>query len=452
MPLGLGMNDANQESDMADGSIRLHVITKNLQSIRTEARFNDFLVETISCDFDVLFVSETWKDAKEESYTAIGGNRMYFSGGLAHQGVGVIIGNTFHSKLRDISFHAYSPRICVLKCSLGMLKLELFAVYFPTSWDDILEVEGMYTLLQVLLDNYVSRGAYPIIGGDFNACIGPVSRSDDVDLVGCFGFGERVARRARLQKMKNWEPTLDEDGRPAKYHHEIQRRLSTSRAPFSELEQILLNAGTRGGKCSRISLAFRASDELQRLRLQRRLAQDCGELRMLSLQIRTLHRQEFRAWKSSKLEALLRNSGKWKEISRLHATVVRQVPEQPQANEFANMLEQIFGGSPDEVMATAPVFSENDWHKDELLMAIKRLKANKSADEKGLVAELLHFASDDFLDRLLGLFNGLMHSPQVPIDWRKTIFNMLPKHGRAKFLLSIGPLQASAFCTKRLLI
>ena len=75
-----------------------------------------------------------------------------------------------------------------------MLKLELFAVYFPTSWDDILEVEGLYTLLQVLLDNCVSRGAYPILGGDFNACIGPVSRSDDVDLVGCFGFGERNAQ------------------------------------------------------------------------------------------------------------------------------------------------------------------------------------------------------------------------------------------------------------------
>ena len=29
-----------------------------------------------------------------------------------------------------------------------------------------------------------------------------------------------------------------------------------------------------------------------------------------------------------------------------------------------------------------------------------------------------------------------MHPPQVPIDWRKTIFNMLPKHGRAK---SAGP-------------
>ena len=84
------------------------------------------------------------------------------------------------------------------------------------------------------------------------------------------------------------------------------------------------------------------------------------------------------------------------------------------------------------MIATAPVLSENDWHRDELLVATKRFKANKSADEKGFVAELLRFAFEDFLDRLLESFNGLMHSPQVPIDWRKTIFKMLPKHGRAK--------------------
>ena len=45
-----------------------------------------------------------------------------------------------------------------------------------------------------------------------------------------------------------------------------------------------------------------------------------------------------------------------REDARLHATVVRQVPEQLQANELANMLEQIFAGSPDEVMATALCF------------------------------------------------------------------------------------------------
>ena len=83
-----------------------------------------------------------------------------------------------------------------------------------------------------------------------------------------------------------------------------------------------------------------------------------------------------------------------------------------------------FAGSPDEGMATTCVLSENDWHKDQLLMAIKRFKGNKSADEKGLLAELLHFVSDDFLNRVFELFNGLMHPPQVPIDWRKPIFNI----------------------------
>ena len=37
-----------------------------------------------------------------ESYIATKGSRMYFSGGCAHHGVGVILGNTFHSQLRDI--------------------------------------------------------------------------------------------------------------------------------------------------------------------------------------------------------------------------------------------------------------------------------------------------------------------------------------------------------------
>ncbi len=81
---------------------------------------------------------------------------------------------------------------------------------------------------------------------------------------------------------------------------------------------------------------------------------------------RTLHRREFRAWKSSKLDVLLSNSGQGKATSRLHTAVVRQVPEQTQANEFANMLEQIFDGSPDAVMAAPLLLSENGSHKHEL--------------------------------------------------------------------------------------
>ena len=66
------------------------------------------------------------------------------------------------------------------------------------------------------------------------------------------------------------------------------------------------------------------------------------------------------------------------------------------------------------------------------MIAIKRLKANKPADEKGIVAELLYFVSGGFLDRVLKCFNGLLHFPEAPTNRRKTIFNMLPTHSRAK--------------------
>ena len=51
-----------------------------------------------------------------------------------------------------------------------------------------------------------------------------------------------------------------------------------------------------------------------------------------------------------------------------------------------------------------------------------------------------HFVTDDFLDRVLEYFTGFMHSPEVPIDWRKTIVNLLSKHGRARVPAEYRPI------------
>jgi len=82
-----------------------------------------------------------------------------------------------------VSFHAYGPRVCVLKFCVGELKCECFSVYFPTSWDTDVEVEGIYETLQVLLDNCRANGAIPTIGGDFNASIGSLLDGEDDDLL-----------------------------------------------------------------------------------------------------------------------------------------------------------------------------------------------------------------------------------------------------------------------------
>ena len=44
----------------------IHCITKNLQSIRDEQRYVDFMSDLSSLSFDVLFLSETWRDDLSE--------------------------------------------------------------------------------------------------------------------------------------------------------------------------------------------------------------------------------------------------------------------------------------------------------------------------------------------------------------------------------------------------
>ena len=74
-------------------------------------------------------------------------------------------------------------------------------------------------------------------------------------------------------------------------------------------------------------------------------------------------------------------------------------------------------------MAAAPLLSENDWHKDELLMA------HKSADEKRLQR-----------CRILLLTTFLIASRVESIVWRKTIVNLLSKHGRARVPAEYRPI------------
>ena len=50
---------------------------------------------------------------------------------------------------------------------------------------------------------------------------------------------------------------------------------------------------------------------------------------------------------------------------------------------------------------------------------IKRMKVQKSADERTLVAEVLKQAPDFFIDTLVAQINDLTRTGQVPADCRK---------------------------------
>ena len=73
----------------------LHVMAKNLKSIRNGNKLQDFIAELDSCDFcdfDILLVSETWRDRREEAIITAAGHKVFLSGGsCCKNGVGICV-------------------------------------------------------------------------------------------------------------------------------------------------------------------------------------------------------------------------------------------------------------------------------------------------------------------------------------------------------------------------
>ena len=95
------------------------------------------------------------------------------------------------------------------------------------------------------------------------------------------------------------------------------------------------------------------------------------------------------------------------------------------------MLEELFAGEPGgDLLPTQ--FTEIAWEKGEVYKEIKRMKVQKSADDCGLVPGV-RYVPDFFIDTV-------MRIGQVPTDWRKTSFKMLPKTMRAKIFSEYRPI------------
>ena len=126
-----------------------------MQSIKSDDQFYDFIAELDQCSFDIFLFSETWRVETEEVFVTPAGHKLFF---------------------------------CI-------------AVYFPTTWHSEDEVEQVYTLLGFLLDATVKDGCVPVLGGDFNACIGPLANHEALDQIGQWGSGRQNERGRLLMRF-----------------------------------------------------------------------------------------------------------------------------------------------------------------------------------------------------------------------------------------------------------
>ena len=124
-----------------------------------------------------------------------------------------------------------------------------------------------------------------------------------------------------------------------------------------------------------------------------------------------------------------------------------KVAGHPSANEFADMLEQLFAGDPGRELQQ-PQLTETAWENSDVYKAIKRMKLQKSADKRALVAEsLLKYAPDFVTEKVVDNFTDLITTGDVPRQWHKTVFKMLPK--KQSFKSSLG---LSAHCKHSIIL
>ena len=159
------VNDAGQQR------IELHVMTKNLQSIRSEPRFEDFCMELGHCEYDVCLFNETWRSYEENSYTLPRGDCIFMSGGDGSGGVGIAVSGKLMAAIKRVSFHAYSDRVCLLKFSYAGFYFHFLSCYFPTSWADDVAVEGVYSILEIVLTEMRSSPGTIVLGGERFQCL-----------------------------------------------------------------------------------------------------------------------------------------------------------------------------------------------------------------------------------------------------------------------------------------
>ena len=121
----------NESGNHPNEIIQLHVVVKNLQSIQTQTRFEDFMVEVDDADFDVLLLTETWRSEREEFYKTNGGQNLFLSGSpLGHAGVGICISKALSRNMVDVTFHAYSEGFAPYTCHLDTRNFRFLHVTF----------------------------------------------------------------------------------------------------------------------------------------------------------------------------------------------------------------------------------------------------------------------------------------------------------------------------------
>ena len=183
-----------------DSPFHMRVIAKNIQSLQTQDRENALLEELELNRWEIMCLSETWREERRELWTSRKHHLFAGSGGTqGRNGVAIVLHAQLHAKID--SFCAMSDRVAALDFTARRRKFRVIAVYLPHSGYVDSVVEQFYGQISELVRQGRNQRRTLILGGDWNARVGKQVTGEDNRVLGAFGYGDR---NHRGQTLVDW--------------------------------------------------------------------------------------------------------------------------------------------------------------------------------------------------------------------------------------------------------
>ena len=167
--------------------------------INFEERMERLLAELGDQRWDLLVLTETWREGRDEAFTIDRGHSWFGSGGSKGRcGVGFLL----HRRWNHSFFKPISERCASLGIKISSrLNIHIIGAYMPHGGHEDAEVEAVYAEIQQECRKARENDAGIIIAGDFNAEVG--SR-DDYDNPAILGDNPMPSRNDRGNMLLQW--------------------------------------------------------------------------------------------------------------------------------------------------------------------------------------------------------------------------------------------------------
>ena len=144
------------------------VLQKNTRSMNSTERLEELLKEVHQTAWDLILISETWRQSKEVWETQQGHLMVESRKFTNKHGVAILLNIRWKSKINWVQFEC--ERVVAMSISVNKQPIILASVYMPHSGYPDHQVEKTYTTILTTIEKDQSM---KIIGGDFNAELGP---------------------------------------------------------------------------------------------------------------------------------------------------------------------------------------------------------------------------------------------------------------------------------------